>query len=121
MQPIHAERRNNMFGITSSGCFVMGIIIGFILALIIGAACIFHFNPNIKKTALTKVESVWGEVKSNVDSSIDAAKKAPTAEPHIPRQKTVAAPPERKTRNKLQIPGTPAQTSIPRIEVKIGI
>lgn len=106
-----------MFGITNSGCFVAGIIIGFILALILGIACVFYFNPEIKSATISKVESVWGTVKTNVDDSIDAVKKAPSAEPHIPQGPAAAKQPNgRKT-------GTPAPApaSRPRIEVKIGI
>ena len=34
-----------MFGIKSSGCFILGIIMGFILALALGGVCVLFFNP----------------------------------------------------------------------------
>ena len=81
-----------MFGITSSGCFLTGIVVGFILALFLGVACVFYFNPTIKEKSLSKVEEVWGNVKNKVDISLDAAKNAPTAEPQIPTGKGALQP-----------------------------
>ena len=72
-----------MLGLTSSGCFITGLVLGFILAAAVGLACVCYFNPEIKEQTIGRVEAFWGKVKDNVDSSIDAAKKAPTAEPQI--------------------------------------
>ena len=72
-----------MFGFTSSGCFILGIIFGFILAAAVGVACVFYFNSDFKSKTVTQVEFYWNKVKNNVDNSIDAVKKAPEAEPEI--------------------------------------
>ena len=81
-----------MLGFTSSGCFIMGIILGFILALFVGIACVFYFNPEFKEKSISNVESLWGSVKDGVDNSIDAVKKAPVAEPAVPKAAVPKAP-----------------------------
>lgn len=68
-----------MFGFTSSGCFILGIILGFILAAIVGVFCIFYFNPDFKNKSIEQVEYFWQKIKDNVDDSIDSVKKAPVA------------------------------------------
>ena len=72
-----------MLGFTSSGCFIMGIIIGFILAVLVAVAALFYFKPDIKAQVLTHVEEQWSSVKNSIDNSIDAVKKAPVAEPAL--------------------------------------
>ena len=86
-----------MLGFTSSGCFIMGIVMGFILALLVGVACVFYFNPEFKQKSVSKIESFWGSVKAGVDNSIDAVKKAPVAEPAAAKpeaDKATAAKPQ---------------------------
>ena len=104
-----------MLGFTSSGCFVTGIILGFVLALCLGVGAIFYFNPAVKEQSVNKVESVWGEVKNKVDGSIDAVKNAPTAEPAIPAGKV--APRQQGTAPTQSSGGTRR----PKIEIKVGI
>lgn len=84
-----------MFGFTSSGCFIVGIIIGFIAAALLAVGSIFYFKPDIKAQVLSRVEQIWGDVKSNVDNSIEVVKKAPVAEPVLEQSppKAPAAPP----------------------------
>ena len=69
-----------MFGFTSSGCFIMGIVTGFIIALVIAVACVFYFKPDVKVQVISHVEQLWTKFKNNVDTSIEAAKNAPSAE-----------------------------------------
>lgn len=108
-----------MFGITSTGCFFTGIIFGFILALFLGAACVFYFNPAIKEKSLNKVEEVWNSIKSGVDNSLSVAKNAPTAEPEIPAPKPGNS---RQMRSGTPVvPQTPAPERRPKIEIKLGI
>ena len=110
-----------MFGIKSSGCFIIGIMTGFIIALFLGTACIFFFNPSIKQKTLDHVEQIWKKIKSNVDDSLDAAKNAPTLEPEIPAQKN--------NLSRQSTPAAPKQSSAPttpagqksRIEIKLNI
>lgn len=106
-----------MLGIKSSGCFIIGIVTGFILALFVGTACICYFNPDIKQKTLTRVEEIWAKIKSNVDGSIDAAKNAPTVEPEVP-----LSPSPSGSEQPAETPqGQAAPRSRPRIEIKLGI
>ena len=70
-----------MLGLTSSGCFITGLLIGFLLAIVVAVACVFYFNPDLKARSIRHVETFWGQVKDGVDDSIDAVKKAPVADP----------------------------------------
>lgn len=70
-----------MLGLTSSGCFITGIITGFLLAIVVAVACVFYFNPDLKERGIRHIEMIWGDVKEGVDGSIDAVKKAPVADP----------------------------------------
>ena len=70
-----------MLGLTSSGCFITGIIVGFLLAAVVAVGCVFYFNPDLKARGIRHIESFWGQVKNGVDDSIDAVKKAPVADP----------------------------------------
>ena len=106
-----------MFGITSSGCFLTGIIVGFILAAIVGVACIFYFNPAAKEKSLTRVEEIWGGIKTNVDGSIEAVKNAPTAEPQIPVPSKSAVP----QKSGAPSPAGASGSRLPKIEIKLGI
>ena len=110
-----------MFGIKSSGCFIIGIITGFIIALFLGTACVFFFNPSIKQKTLDHVEQIWRKIKSNVDDSLDAAKNAPTLEPEIPVQKNLS--PGKGTPAAPVQPSAPAAPAgqKPRIEIKLNI
>jgi len=72
-----------MLGFTSTGCFIVGAFFGFIAAAVLAVACVFYFNPDIKNRVVTQVEQYWGSIKSGVDGSIDAVKKAPVAEPSL--------------------------------------
>ena len=100
-----------MFGIKSSGCFILGIIMGFILALALGGVCVLFFNPQFRAKAVGKVEKVWGSVKDSVDDSIDAVKKAPGARPvkeEAPAQQNGSSEPQvtapQKQRNEIELP-----------------
>lgn len=108
-----------MLGIKSSGCFIIGIIMGFILALFVGTACLCYFNPDIKQKTLTRVEEIWSKIKSKVDGSIDAAKKAPTVEPEVPLGASSTSKPAGSSQGKPAAPAPPQ--SRPRIEIKLGI
>lgn len=110
-----------MLGIKSSGCFIIGIIIGFILALFVGTACLCYFNPDIKQKTLTRVEEIWSKIKSKVDGSIDAAKKAPTVEPEVPLvpSSSTSKQPAGSSQGTPAAPAPPQ--SRPRIEIKLGI
>ena len=115
------KRTNNMLGIKSSGCFIIGILTGFILAFFAGIVCICYFNPDIKHKTVTRVEEIWKSIKSGVDGSIDAAKNAPTVEPQVslpPSSPTVKN--AAKTLKKERDAAVPPQ-SRPRIEIKLGI
>ena len=106
-----------MFGITSSGCFLTGIIVGFILAALVGVACIFYFNPTVKEKSLNRVEEIWSGIKTNVDGSIEAVKNAPTAEPQIP----VPAKPAVPQKSGAPSPAGASGSRLPKIEIKLGI
>lgn len=110
-----------MFGIKSSGCFIIGIMTGFIIALFLGTACIFFFNPSIKQKTLDHVEQIWKKIKSNVDDSLDAAKNAPTLEPEIPGKQNV--PPGKSALPAPNNSSAPAAqgTQKSRIEIKLNI
>lgn len=108
-----------MLGIKSSGCFIIGIIMGFILALFVGTACLCYFNPDIKQKTLTRVEEIWSKIKSKVDGSIDAAKKAPTVEPEVPLGASSTSKPAGSSQGTPAAPAPPQ--SRPRIEIKLGI
>ena len=113
-----------MFGIKSSGCFIMGIVTGFILALIAGTVCICYFNPSIKEKTLGQLEAYWKNIKTGVDNSLDAAKRAPTAEPvipQLPQSKVKAVPGNNGTAPaSSQAPAAPSEKR-PLIEIKLGI
>ena len=102
-----------MFGIKSSGCFILGIIMGFILALALGGVCVLFFNPQFRAKAVGKIERVWGTVKDSVDDSIDAVKKAPGARPvkeeSAPKgassEPDVSAPKKQRTEIELPLKG----------------
>ncbi|MBR7139160.1 MAG: hypothetical protein IKD44_06405 [Lentisphaeria bacterium] len=110
-----------MLGIKSSGCFIIGIITGFILALVLGIVCVCFFNPTFKEKTLTHVEIIWKKIKNNVDDSLDAAKNAATHEPEIPGQKSVPAVTNDPTAPQ-HSPASPAPAAPkPRIEIKLNI
>ena len=79
-----------MLGCTGTGCFVIGIVTGFILAAILGLFIVFHFNPDARESTLSSVRQVWTSVKSGVDNTLDAPAPAGTkrpVEPQIPEGK----------------------------------
>jgi len=84
-----------MLGCTGTGCFVVGIVTGFILAGVLGLLIFFHFNPDVRESSLSAVRRVWTSVRSGVDSTLDTpAKPGPTPppEPQIPQAKPAPAP-----------------------------
>ena len=105
-----------MFGLTSSGCFITGIVFGFILAAVLGISCIFFFTPEIKNTTINRIEEIWGNVKKQVDGSISAAKNAPVAEPEI---KITPAASQPQTQPQTQ-PNGAAKGKAPLVEIKLG-
>lgn len=100
-----------MLGCTSSGCFIVGIIIGFILSLVVVTACIFYFNPSLKAQIVSHVEQMWGSVKSNVDTSIEVVKKAPVAEPVKQGAEPQLAPPASPGKTNTPSANAPASSS----------
>ena len=108
-----------MFGFTSSGCFIIGVIFGFILAAILAVGAVFFFNTDLRREGITYVESFWSKVKNSVDDSIDAAKKAPTVEPEVPLGASSTSKPAGSSQGTPAAPAPPQ--SRPRIEIKLGI
>ena len=108
-----------MLGIKSSGCFIIGIMTGFVLALFLGAGFVFYFNPDIKQKTLTRVEEIWDRIKKQVDHSLGAAKNAPTAEPAVPANQP-SVPAAQGGGGTAPAPAAPPSNR-PRIEIKLGI
>ena len=109
-----------MLGLTSSGCFITGIIVGFLLAAVVAIGCVFYFNPDLKERSIRHVETFWGQVKHGVDDSIDAVKKAPVADPKyqitLPKaEKSAKAVKEPEVKSSL-----PAQNTAPGQPVAPG-
>ena len=79
-----------MLGCTGTGCFVVGIVTGFILAAILGLFIFFHFNPDVRDSTLSTVRQIWTSVRSGVDSTLDTPPPPHTpraAEPQVPEAK----------------------------------
>jgi len=66
-----------MFGIKSSGCFMIGTVFGFLIAAVLGVIIFFYFHPDLQEKNAEKVEKVWNKVKDNGDHYIKTIKKAP--------------------------------------------
>ena len=107
-----------MLGLTSSGCFITGTVFGFILAAILGGACIFFFNPDLKNKTINRIEEVWNGVKQQVDGSISAAKNAPVAEPEIKISQPSVSSPDKASQKAPQQEG--AKEKSPLVQIKLG-
>ena len=109
-----------MFGLTSSGCFITGVVFGFILAAFLGISCIFFFNPEIKNSTLNRIEEIWGNVKKQVDGSISAAKNAPVAEPEIKIRQNSSSETQQGQRLQQQQANDKKTNKSPLVEIKLG-
>lgn len=110
-----------MFGFTSSGCFIIGVIFGFILAAILAVGAVFFFNTDLRREGITYVESFWSKVKNSVDDSIDAAKKTP-APCRSPKNGTDSADPQSAAEPDVTFPQQKEdKTRKPGITINIGM
>ena len=118
-----------MLGCTGTGCFFVGVVLGFILAGLLGLVIFFGFNPDARESAFSAVRQVWTAVKGGVDNTLDATAKPgakPPVEPQVPQGRPVskegpapvpaprpAAPPESPARSK--------EPPLPRARIEINL
>ncbi len=78
-----------MLGCSGTGCFIMGIAIGFILAGILGLFIVFQCNPDLRDSTRATLRQIWGSVRSGVDSTLDTPPPRPPrpVEPQKPEAK----------------------------------
>ena len=114
-----------MLGCTGTGCFVVGIVTGFILAAILSLFIFFHFNPDVRDSTLSTVRQIWTSVRSGVDNTLDTPAPAGTnrpVEPQIPEAKP--APREAATPAAgAAAPAAPQPTGqpLPRARIEINL
>ena len=114
-----------MLGCTGTGCFIVGIVTGFILAGLLGLLIFFHFNPDVRDSTLSAVRQIWTSVRSGVDNTLDTPAKpaARPPEPQIPQAapapRGVPAPAPRPAAPAAQ-PGSGVQP-LPRARIEINL
>ena len=117
-----------MLGCTGTGCFFMGIIVGLILAGVLGLFIFFQFNPDIRDSTFSTVRQIWTAVKGGVDNTLDTSEKPgtkPPPEPQIPQGKpapgAVTAPAPRPAIPPAAPPQSGGVQPPPRARIEINL
>ena len=70
-----------MFGCTRTGCFIMGVVLGFLLASALVLFCLFQLNPSFREKTVTGTRQIWIQVKGGIDDAVGTEQVKPPPPP----------------------------------------